>query len=219
MHTSLSLFDAMIEVPGVADYLSELSYHRYGGVGPNVLAEIGQRAVRHGIGTAMLEHIGSGYEDLHADLEIGRNTSWEQYSSAGCDPGDPGGRHILIDTTDVMNPQIRIARRSHFLRLYFQWIRRGAIRVDAASTNPMLAPLAFINPDGSNTVIVKAAAAATFSIGGLPPGRYGIVYTTGPDDRTPQESAVTLPDVIVDPGRPIPVSITGRGVIAVHQRN
>ena len=43
---------------------------------------IASRAVQYGIDTSMLEHIGSGYQDLHKDLTLGRNSAWQQYTLA-----------------------------------------------------------------------------------------------------------------------------------------
>jgi hypothetical protein len=117
-----------------------------------------------------------------------------------------------------MNPRTRLASRSHFLRLYFKWVKPGAVRVGATSEGSALAPIAFINTNGRYTVIVKATGANAFTIGGLPPGTYGIAYATGPDDRTPNDMG-DLPDVQLGPGQALSTSIGGRGIITIYGKN
>jgi hypothetical protein len=182
------------------------------------LNTIGQLGRQHNVGTAMLERIGSGYEDLHKDLTMANNTSWEQYAMAGCAPGDEGGRHVLVDVSDLMNPRSRLAGRSHFLRLYFKWVKPGAVRVGATSSIGALAPIAFVNKDGRYTLIVKADGATSFTAGGLPPGTYGISYAVGPNDRTPTDTN-DLPDVQLGPGQALSTSIPGRGIITIYGKN
>jgi hypothetical protein len=218
MDDSIVYFNEMIGMPGVAQYLTEFSYHRYNGVSDGNLNIIGQFGRQYGVGTAMLERIGSGYEDLHKDLTIANNTSWEQYAMAGCYPNDNGGKHVMVDITDEMNPRTRLASRSHFLRLYFKWVKPGAVRVGATSEGSALAPIAFINTNGRYTVIVKATGANAFTIGGLPPGTYGIAYATGPDDRTPNDMG-DLADVQLGPGQALSTSIGGRGIITIYGKN
>ncbi len=216
---SLQAFDQMITVPGVSQYLKELSYHRYNGVSTATLQSIGQRAAQHGIRSAMLEHIGSGYEDLHADLKTGRNSAWQQYSLADCRLQDDGGRLFLIDATNVASPHILVASRTHFLRQYYKYVGRGAVRIDASSRIAALDPLAFVHEDGRYVVVVKATAATNFTIGGLPAGRYGIVYTTGSSQTTPQQSGIEAPDAVISAGQALSASMPGRGVITIYRKS
>jgi hypothetical protein len=218
MDDSIDYFRDIILMPGVSQYLTEFSYHRYNGVSDGNLNTIGQLGRQHNVGTAMLERIGSGYEDLHKDLTMANNTSWEQYAMAGCAPGDEGGRHVLVDVSDLMNPRSRLAGRSHFLRLYFKWVKPGAVRVGATSSIGALAPIAFVNKDGRYTLIVKADGATSFTAGGLPPGTYGISYAVGPNDRTPTDTN-DLPDVQLGPGQALSTSIPGRGIITIYGKN
>jgi hypothetical protein len=215
MNVSVNLFNNMIQIPGVQQYLTEFSYHRYYGVSDAALNSIRQLGQQYNVGTAMLEHRGSGYVDLHQDLTVGNNTSWEQYSTAGCGTTDPGGRHILVDVTNLQNPRPILASRTHFLRLYYKWVKPGAVRVGATSSKGGLAPIAFINNDGRYTVIVKATGASSFSVGGLPPGTYGISYAVGPDDKTPNDTG-DLPDFNLAPGQAVPTSIPGRCILTIY---
>lgn len=217
MTWSLNNFDDLWTVPRVSEYLTDFAYHRYGGVSNQSLAAIGQRAVQNNVRTAMLEHIGSGYIDLHADIKTGNNSSWRQLSIGGCSTGnDDGSRLIMIDATNVNNPIVTVGSRTQFLRLYFKYIRAGAVRVEATSSMSSLDPVAFINKDGRWVVVVKAAGARDFTIGGLPAGRYGIVYTIGPDQDEPQQSAVQMPEVNLGSGQALSTRVPGRGVITIY---
>ena len=80
MTNAASYVDAMMAVPGAQQYVKELSYHRYAGVSDDALAAIASRATKYGLQTAMLEHIGSDYQDLYTDLTAGQNSAWQQYT-------------------------------------------------------------------------------------------------------------------------------------------
>jgi hypothetical protein len=216
MAAAIRYFDEMVQVPGVLDHLTELSYHRYGGVSESNLQAIGDRAVRHGINTAMLEHIGSGYEALHADLAIGRNSAWQQFALAygggksGREPRDRGGVYYRVDTSDPQRPALEMASRTRFLRQYFKFVRAGAQRVGAASTHDSFDPLAFVNTNGIAVVVVKAANGGELTLVGLPAGTYGIKYTTE------SEYDVDLPEVTVAAGDSLHTAIPDKGVITVY---
>lgn len=177
MQQGILYFDEMIQVPRVLSYLKEFSYHRYRGVSISNLEAIQQRAARHGLRTAMLEHIGSGYEDLHEDLEVGWNSAWQLFGIAS--PENPDGRgkyyYIAVGPAGVT---IVETEPTKFLKLYFRYVRRGAVRVGATSSEEGLDPLVFQNTDGSFVVVVKAEEGASFSVGGLPPGSYRARYST-----------------------------------------
>lgn len=192
--------------------MSELSYHRYRGVSRSSLEAIGRRAAEYGIKTAMLEWIGASYQELHEDLKLGRNSAWSQYTLAGPGP-DNGGNYYVIDVvTDPANPQIIVGDRTKFLRQYFKYVRGGAIRIDAVTNNKDFDPVAFVNRDGKHVVIVKAGSQGTFTIQGLPPGTYGIKYTTG------TQYDVDLPEVAITAGQKVRANIPASGVITVHAK-
>jgi hypothetical protein len=209
---TLPFFDAIVAVPGAVQYISEISYHRYGGGGETRLRAIAERANRYNIESAMLEHIGSGYENLHEDLKFAQVSSWEQYTICGANPGDPGGRYFLVDATKPPGSQLRIASRTPFLRQYFKYIRKGAVRIGASTTNASFDPLAFVNRDDGNVVVVKAGGAGAFSIAGLPAGTYGITYNTGDPE------AASLPDVVLSQGQTLQASIPAKGVVTIFAK-
>ncbi|MBL8187977.1 MAG: hypothetical protein JNK38_08220, partial [Acidobacteria bacterium] len=78
MFNSLPYFDQMIQIPGVAKFISEVSYHRYGGASDPALQNFANRGVQYKIDTSQLEFIGATHHDLYADLTIANNSSWQQ---------------------------------------------------------------------------------------------------------------------------------------------
>lgn len=212
MANAISYFDAMIAVPGALGNLSEYSYHRYSGVSDNNLRAIANRGTQYRINTSMLEHIGSGYQDLHKDLKIGNNSAWQQYVLAG-GSGDSGGKYYLIDDSDPANPIITMGSRTKFLRQYFKFVRSCAVRIGATTNNNSFDPVAFINIDGQYVVVVKADAGGSISIQGLPAGAYGIKYTTS------SQYDVDLANKTIGTSGMLNTSIPASGVLTVYAIN
>jgi hypothetical protein len=208
MASAVTYADVMAQ-SGLPRFWSELSYHRYSGVSEAALLAMASRAQQWNINTAMLEHIGSGYQDLHADLKTGRNSAWQQFTLAFPAAQDQGGAYYLIDDRNPMTPRFTLASRTVFLRQYFKFIRSGAVRIGAASSDPNFDPLAFINPDGRMVVVVKAGNRGSFAIQGLAPGSYGVSYTTA---RDPGVSGGT---VTITPGSALAATIPDAGVMTI----
>lgn len=215
MATGVAYYKAMMAIPGVAGLLSEFSYHRYQGSSRSSAEEIGRIQAETGIRTAMLERRYASYDEIHEDLGVANNSSWQQYALAGCSPDEPVGRLFSIDATDPMHPVVSLSTRAQYLQQYFRHVRRGAIRVAATTIDPQLDPLAFINADGNAVVIVKADGPRRFSLLGLPPGRYSATFTTGPDDHAVDASAVAASEVIIERDQAVDLAIPERGVLTV----
>jgi len=210
MSRAIETFDEMVQVPGVLSYLKELSYHRYRGVSGSSLEAIRQRAAQYGLRTAMLEHIGSGYEDLHEDLEVGWNSAWQVHVIAGTE--DPrGGQYYHVEIEPAGGPRIVETEKTKFLKLYFRYIRRDAVRVGATSSEGSLDPLAFQNADGSFVVVVKAEEGAAFSVEGLPPGGYRARYSTE------DENDVDRGRTVVPEGGVMTTRIPASGVLTIYR--
>ncbi|HZX50216.1 MAG TPA: glycoside hydrolase family 30 beta sandwich domain-containing protein, partial [Candidatus Paceibacterota bacterium] len=213
MGSAISYFDAMANVLGssnVTKYVKEFSYHRYGGVSDTNLQTIASRASQYGIGTSMLEHIGSGYEDLHKDLKLANNSAWQQFTLAF--PASDNGGHYYTIGGSPGNPTVNIGSRTKFLRQYFKFIREGAVRIKADSTNNNFDPVAFINKNGKYVVVVKANSGGAFTVGGLPAGPYGITYTTG------SQYNQSMPDVTISNSQAVNANIPSGGVITIYRR-
>nr|MBP8302400.1 hypothetical protein [Planctomycetota bacterium] len=168
MGNTVPYLDQAVAVPGALTYLTEIAYHRYGGVSDANLALIGARAAQHGLRTAMLEHIGSGAEDLYRDLTIANGSAWQQYTLA-FPTSDNGAQYFPI-----VGGQPVMGSRTRELRQYFRYVRMGARRVAAASNNAAVRPVGFTNVGGGPVVVMHVASAQTFAIRGLRPGRYEV---------------------------------------------
>jgi hypothetical protein len=209
MSGAVSFFDQLIAVPRATQYLTDLAYHRYRGVSDGTLQAIGARAVAFGVRTSMLEHIGSGYQDLHQDLTLGRNSAWQQFILGWCNTNDGGGAYYPIDVTNATAPVILRGSRTRFLQQYFRDVRLRAVRHEATSTSTTFAPLAFRNTDGRWVVVVKASAGGSFTVAGLPAGTYAVTYTTATAFRTAHPTAT------ISAGQPISTSIPATGVLTI----
>src|SRR5262245_4163927 len=215
MSNAITFFDQLVQVPRVTEYIKELSYHRYGGVSDANLQAIGSRATQYGISTAHLELIGASYFDLHNDLSLARNSSWAQFTIAfpTSVSSDDGGKYYMIDDSNPDQPVVQIANRTKFLRQYFKYVRRGAVRIEATSDNTAFHPLAFVNADCKQTVIVKADFAGKFLVQGLPAGVYGLKYTTD------AQYDVDSPDVTISAGQQLQATIPAPGVITIYAKS
>ncbi|MEO7966603.1 MAG: glycoside hydrolase family 30 beta sandwich domain-containing protein, partial [Gemmatimonadaceae bacterium] len=98
------------------------------------------------------------------------------------------------------------------LRQYFRYVGLGAVRVGATSANNTFAPVAFRNTNGKYVVVVKATAGGSFSVGGLPAGKYGIDYTVAGDYKH------ALPDVTVSGSQALTTSIPAAGVLTIFAK-
>ena len=123
LERGLAYLEDLYRVPGVAPFLKELAYHRYGGVSDESLAEFARRAKAAGVSTAMLEHIGSDVEDLYSDLTVAHVSAWQQYTLA-FPTTDNGAQYFqIVDGRPV------VASRTRYLRQYFHYVRMGAQRL------------------------------------------------------------------------------------------
>jgi hypothetical protein len=106
---------------------------------------------------------------LYEDLAIGNNSAFQQSTF---------DLFFDIDTTNWENLKIRIRDVTKYNRLYYLFIRPGAIRKGVSTSDSAVRPLAFVNRDSSFTLILDSDKPAIFSISGLPSGRYGVKYTS-----------------------------------------
>ncbi len=179
--------DEMMAVPGVPSLVSTLSYHRYDRPKPRTVTSIAERARALGVSnglvdrlvpvpgiaerarsrrlsTAMLEHLEGDAAELHEDLTVGQVSAWQQYSiamkSVGRTPDDAGDYYIG-DFADPNAPVIRITKRSRELAHYFRYVRIGATRIDARSSDGAVKPTAFRNADGTFVVVLASQRGRT----------------------------------------------------------
>jgi len=191
-------------------YFRLLAYHRYSGSSAGNLQNIEDRVLAHPLlGGFMNEwwHNGNGYQILHEDLKNGANAAWQQ--GVACSPFSGSKTPLYRVDTTQSPPHVYLADKTKYTMLYYRYVRPGAVRIEAATTNNDFDPLAFINTDGKYTVIVKADQGGDFMVQGLPPGLYGLKYTTS------NEYDISLPDVTINPGDILNTNIPAQGVITI----
>ena len=159
--------------PGVNQYLAELSYHTYGGVGRGEREAIWALAQPAGLRTSMLEKIGATPDSLQLDLKLANVSAWEQYTLVYGTVDN--GEHYFFATGNT----VTLGNIGKFLRQYFKYVRKNAVRIEAQSSNSAFDPVAFKNANGKEVVVVNAKSGGSFTISGLDPGTYGSFYTTG----------------------------------------
>ena len=212
---SIQYFDAMMLISGVPQALNEFAYHRYGTIPTqSQLRNVGQRGAQYGMRTAMLEHGGSGHDDLHEDLTLANVSAWQQFGLAFCSDQDGGGVYLPIYGAKLgqNTPSVQTGRLTKYLRQYFRYVALRAVRVGATTSDARFAPVAFRNVNGKYVAVVKASAAGSFTVGGLPAGTYGIDYTTDSDYMR------ALPDVTISGAQALATSIPAAGVITIFAR-
>ena len=205
-------YDGLRTVVGANKEVEELGYHRYRWITRWTLRDIAERRRRDGVKTAMLEHIGSGVDDLLDDLTIAQVSAWSQYALAYANDQDNGGLYYRIDQRDPKHPLVHEGSRTRFLRQVFKTAQLGAIRIGATSDSRAARPVAFRNPNGGVGLAVRTARAANVSVTGLPAGRYGISSATEERERD------SLPDVVIPLGGAVNASISAAGVLTLLAR-
>jgi hypothetical protein len=205
MAQAVPFVNQMVAVPGVLNYLTMISYHRYAGVSDANLSAIRSKAAQYGLRTAMLEHIGSGVEDLYKDLTMANVSSWQQFTVA-YPTADDGAQYYLIS-----GGQPVIASRTKQLRQYFRYVRFGAQRVAATSISSGVRPVAFTNPGGGMAVVLHVDAAGSYSVSGIRPGTYAVELTNGAGTRS------TLPNVTATGSNSVTVAPSQTGVLTLYR--
>jgi len=204
-------FDEMVKVNGVVPYLEELSYHRYRGFSKDDFVAIANRAARYHIKTSMLEHIGSGYRDLHEDLKVAGVSAWQQFALAYPAKDDDGAQYYRVENDGSRKAKLVMGRRTRYLRQYFRYIRPGSVRVQADSNIPEVDAVAFTGPGQRFVVVIKSDAPARMTLSGMPAAKYAAHYTTQ------RETDVPATDLRAS-ATSVEVSIPGAGVITVFSQ-
>ncbi len=185
----LPYLKAIESVPGAMAVLKTLSYHRYTGAD---YAAIHAFAQTRGKQTAMTEYFPATIDTIFDDLLRGQVSNWQKWSTAGKKGGSLNGYYVA-DLSNPAAPVFSFAPNVAHMALVFRYVRLGAIRVDATSAT--MKTVAFVNPSGTNVVVVKRTAgsgSAPVTITGLKPGTYGVRAIVAGTTQ-----ATDLPDLVV----------------------
>jgi hypothetical protein len=209
-------FDEIVKEIGesnVRKYIEEFCYHLYQKASDSRRRKIAERISKYGIKSSMLEAAlndgGNGTPDqLHKDLKLANVSAWKQFA-LGYPSSDNGGAYYYFNKIDYV---LHLSRYARYFPLYFRYVKNGAIRIEANTANDNYNPIAFINPDGGFTVIVRASTGGKLFIQGLPSGIYGIKYTTE------KELETELSDQKLKPGQILTTYIPSDGVLTVFAK-
>lgn len=204
------------------EYLDVISYHRYAG-NKNTKAqqEIVNLASQYEKKTSMLEYDYNGdVNELHYDLKYNNVTAWTKYALMF--KSNEKFAYVFVDATDTLNPVYGICDQTKYLRQYFKFIRPGAIRLEASTSNSLINPVAFTNNSGNQVVVIKAEQGDSIQIQGLKPNEYGIKYTLGNYDWggvAPTDYDVDIQNQTISSGEILAFIMPGKGIATVYGLN
>jgi hypothetical protein len=143
-------------------YVGRISYHNYGTADPyrSFLRDYG---AAKGLTTAQTEMGNPTFDDLFGDLTLAGVSYWEVAYSASL---------TLVPNAGLTS----FAPSSTYFRLrqVMHYVRPGAVRIAALSSDPSLRVLAFSSNGAITTIIENTSSAQTVNLSGLPPGVYGL---------------------------------------------
>ncbi len=159
----------MLAQAGTDGLVKMLAYHRYV---PGDYAAIWTKAKSLGIQTGMLEHDHGTVAELYEDLTVANASAWEKYALYTAN-GSNDYAYFVADL-GANPPKLSYTNLSAQMMPYFRYVRSGAVRAKAGSDTASFAPVAFINPNDTQVVVVKSEAAGEVKISGLADGDYGV---------------------------------------------
>lgn len=226
-------FDELIGLPGVANYLTDVEYHLYGGFTTADLTAMITRAQTYRKQVGMSEFLNATHNELDTLLRDGKVSYFRQLGLGGgrcippvpppgpatptptpCNP-DQRGSLVIVDHSN--NYATFIQSEAWYLRQYMKFIHMNARAVTATSSRiNNMRPVAFINPNGAPVVVVNVVnlpAGGKLSVSGLPAGTYNITYTVNGDVNH------ALAAQVIGPGGVIATSIPAVGVITIYRND
>ena len=154
----------------------------------------------------MLEHTGSGVEDLYKDLTVGQVSAWQQFSLAYTTTDNGAHYYTIIGNVPV------IGSRTVQLRQYFRYVRQGAVRVGATSNHAGVRPVAFHHTARGEVVVLHVSQSGRIGVRGLAAGSYGVSMATA------SNAMINLPDVTIGADGSGIISPASAGVVTIYRR-
>ena len=209
---ALRYFEPIWREPLLRPLVYEISYHRYRSASDRTVAGIGRAAGDMDVATSMLEMIGAGPVELHADLTLGQVSAWQQYVLA-FPAGDTGAHYLIVDPDAPAGNRVTPSATAVALRPYFRALRPGAVRVAATSSDSSVTAVAARNIDGRMALVLHADRGGNVRITGLDAGRYQVTCARAPGSAAPRDGCDRLVDV--DGVSELSMSVDGAGVFSV----
>jgi Glycosyl hydrolase family 30 beta sandwich domain/Repeat of unknown function (DUF5648) len=192
------------------EVLRTVSYHRYL---PGDYNAIRMFAQSRGLQTNMSEYFNATVNELIADLTVAHVSSWQKWAIADrTGRSNPQAFHYNVDLANPAAPRVAWAPNSALLAQFFRYVRMGAVRIAARSPEADVVPVAFVNPNGTQVLVVKTGegrGSRTLVISGLAPGLYGVRTTTYAG------TATDLPDATPAADGTLTVTL-GEGITTFH---
>jgi O-glycosyl hydrolase len=166
--------EALRNDPQIWDWIGLISYHWYGQDNQSWMVKLRDFARERNLPTAQTEFMDLTIDHLYDDLVLGGVSYWEVYGLAT--PDYEAGLSHVSSTSFSGGPWYW-----HF-RQVLHYVRPGAVRVEASSSDPAVRALAF-KADGAATVVLinttPPPTERTVALSGLPSGLYGTCRSVG----------------------------------------
>lgn len=211
---------------GIVGLVNEIGYHQYVGMDTSHLNAIRTTAEGDSISAAMLEcggNVGcsSAYATLpglYNDLIEARVSAWEQYVVTFPYPGEaePLDQYFHVNTSTwavTLNPA------GKYFRSFFKYVRRGAVMKSVTNSSGNFLGVPFVNSNGTQVVVVKAATSGTVTVDNLPAGTYNRCVTIGDGSSAPTTYDSCAGNVTVGAGGSTTITFSGAGVGTVYDVN
>ena len=150
----------IMSIPGAAEKVSVLSYHRYG-IQPTeqAFSRIRESAASIKAQTAMLEFGRADANILFEDLAQANVSSFQKHDIATPDLGRVAtapGNMLRVTEPGKADAEVELLPEATALASIFRAVDPGAVRIGARSDQSWLNTVAFRNPDGRLVLAVKA---------------------------------------------------------------
>jgi len=148
--------------PDMWPSVGRISFHNYGTADPyrSFLRDYGKAK---GLTTAQTEMGNPTFDDLFNDLTLADVSYWEVGYSPNVTLVPNSGLTSFVPSSTYFR-----------LRQVMHYVRPGALRIGAISSDPSLHVLAFSTNGAITTLIENNGSAQAVNLSGLPPGSYGL---------------------------------------------
>lgn len=163
--------------PQIWDWIGLISYHWYGKDNQTSMVKLSDFATERGLPTAQTEFMNLTIDHLYDDMTLGGTSYWEIYGLA-----TPDYRAAL---SHVSSATFRGGKWYWRFRQVSHYVRPGAVRIEATSSDEALRCLAFDDGGPVTLVLINTtppAAERTVTIAGLPAGACAACEAVGPNE-------------------------------------
>lgn len=186
--------DALSTITGALQKLTTLSYHRYGLTNFTTLSNY---AKARGLQTAMTEYYPANVNALIEDLTVMNVSTWQKWGVIARAGGSNSGYYLTDIAANPSSPKFYLSPDVAQMSAYFKYVRLNAVRVDAKSTSSAFLPIAFVNSNGKQVLVIKTNSGVgtkSIKIVGLKSGTYGVRTVTYSENIATQPNVTTALD-------------------------